>query len=229
MKRSFLILFAGVVGILLMLILKPKQPTVNQPIQPQRTLTNNTVTVSDVTNTPTETAVQTFPNAVAQTEPQKNLNAMAAQNIADWTNAIPHFKQWSHFRTRSSWVADQGITNNYPIILLTGANGNTLQFTTKLTSVDTMSDHIRQVELQSPFMNIEEIKNFGQQLCALLDIDPKDFLAWCNQVGNTWVDQPIFYSGAGISPDPAKAVAFNIRQTFNNEKPWYIDFVFTDR
>lgn len=67
-------------------------------------------------------------------------------------------------------------------------------------------------------MNIDETREFGLQLCNMLEVDPKDFLAWCGQVGNHWLDAPLFNTGN-------KSYGFGIRRTYNDEKSWFINFV----
>jgi hypothetical protein len=52
----------------------------------------------------------------------------------------------------------------------------------------------------------------------MLGQDPTDFLAWCNKVGNNWLDAPLYSTGDHY-------YGFQILNTYNNENPWYINFL----
>jgi hypothetical protein len=149
--------------------------------------------------------------------------------VAAWTNAVPNLKVWIHSRNFLSLVADEGSSTNYPAVFITGANGDKIEYTAKLTSVHAIGDHVQRVELQSPNMTIDETRTLGLQLCKVLGIDSKDFLSWCDKVGNRWLDQPVFASKNGISPVPSKTVGFTANATFNDRKPWFITFICTDK
>jgi hypothetical protein len=75
-----------------------------------------------------------------------------------------------------------------------------------------------EVEMHSPIMNIEETRELALQLCNMLQVDPKNFLAWCDNVGNNWLDQPLFADGNHY-------YSFHLLQSFNKEKPWFINFM----
>src|SRR5690348_14120738 len=193
MKRSFLILLAGVIGVILLFLFRPKQSAVNESSSvPTNAVMVLAITNSAAANIPAETTTQTAP-AITSPEPKRIIDGIKTQSLADWTNAIPNIKQWSQFRGRSSWVAAPMDTNNYPIILLTGANG-TIQFKAKLTSVDAMDDDVREIELHTPDMSIDETRKFGESLLGMMSKDKSDFDAWCDKVGNNWVDAPLYGS-----------------------------------
>ncbi|HLX69682.1 MAG TPA: hypothetical protein VKV04_08660 [Verrucomicrobiae bacterium] len=183
-----------------------------------------------------EEAAQAATAAVVSDQPrqgnvpsQERLNVFAATNLDEWTNALPELHRLNPSKYEESWILEECNPDKQRSVRLAGKDGDHLTYPVSFVDVRVKpGGHIRQVELQSPSMNIDEIRKFGLRLCDLLSIDENGLRNWCNQVGNNWVDQPLFYSGAGISPNPGKAVAFNIRRTFNNEKPWYIDFVYTD-
>lgn len=227
MKRSILILLAGVIGIAVIWFFRPKPTVVNEVAIPQPIQTNMTP-VLVVKNPPIETITQAPPAIIATTESKKPLDVLKAQSLADWTNVIPNIKLWSHFRTRSSWVADQRDTNNYPVILLTGVNGKTIQYKAKLTSVDAMGDRVREIQLQSGWMNIADTRSLGDSLLQMMGKDTASFDAWCNKVGNNWIDQPEWTSGGLRMPDGNKFYGFATHITFNNESPWYVDFFVSD-
>jgi len=74
-----------------------------------------------------------------------------------------------------------------------------------------------EAELQTPNMNIDETRELGVQLCKLIGQDPTEFLAWCDKVGNHWLDAPL-YGTKSNAP-----LSFKILMTYNNDKPWCID------
>jgi hypothetical protein len=161
--------------------------------------------------------VTTVTNAVVITE---------FENISDFKK-IPSLKLLQQYTGTQSWISYH---TSVPF-QLQGQNDRTFVFNADFIDSEIIATNgrVQSLELQSSYMNIDEIQAFGLQLCAFLSIDPKNFLAWCDKVGNRWLDQPLFYSGAGASPSSNKIMAFNIRHTFNNEKPWYIDFIFQDK
>lgn len=202
---------------------------VNEPVATLQPIQTNLAPILVVKNPPIEIITQTPSMVVAPAEPLKNLDATKAQSLADWTNAIPNIKQWSRFRNRSSWVSAPMNTNNYAVLLLTGINGSAIQFTAKLTSVDAMGDHVREVELHTQDMNIDETHEFGDSLLQMMGKDTASFDAWCNKVGNKWVDAPLYSSDSSQVPDSNKFYNFQMLRSYGDEKPWVINFIITDR
>ena len=230
MKRAFFIMLAGIIAVILILFFKPKPNAVIEPVTEQMPVSTptNTAAVLEGIIFQAELTTQIPPTIATTTETRKILDVAKAQNLADWTNAMPNIKLWSHFQTRSSWVADQRDTNNYPTMILTGVNGITIQYKTKLTSIDAMGNHVREIELQTPFMDIDETREFGKALLQMMGKDTASFDAWCNKVGNNWIDAPLYDSYNARQPNNDKTYAFGTHITFNNEKPWYIDFIISD-
>lgn len=229
MKHSFLILLAGVIGIVAILYFRPKPSVVNEQAATPQPMQTNIAPVSVVKNPPIETISQTPPTIIVPTEPKEPLDAIKMQSLSDWTNAIPKIKQWSSFRGRSSWVAASRNTNDYPIILLTGINGSKIQFTASLTSVSAMEDHVQEIELHTPDMNIDEAREFGESLLQMMSKDKTSFNAWCDKVGNNWVDAPLYSSDSSQVPDSGKFYNFQMLRSYGNEKPWVINFIISDR
>jgi len=227
MKRSFFILLAGVVGVGLILVFRPKQAVINEPVSMPQSVSTDEVAAVVIKDVSTELITQTSPPIFVPVPRKKPFDVVRAQSLADWTNAIPNIKQRSQFRGRSSWVAASIDTNSFPVILLTGANGNTFKFTAKLTDVEARDDDVRTIELHTPDMNIEEIREFGKQLCELQGLDATDFLAWCDKVGNQWVDAPLYDGKSLPLPNSNKFYGFGILRAYNNEKPWCINFFIT--
>jgi hypothetical protein len=229
-KRPFFILFAGITAAVLILVFRPKQSTINEPIVASKSLYTNTAADLETTNSSSaKIATQAPAPAVAQVEPKKILDAIKAQSLADWTNTIPNIKQWSHFRGRSSWVADQRDANHYPVILLTGANGKTIQYKAKLTSVDAMGDYVREIELQSGWVDITDVRSLGDSLLQMMGMDETGFNSWSDKVENNWVDAPLYNSPVSQVPNSSKYYGFQILRSYNNDKPWSINFIITDK
>ncbi|MGH7975652.1 MAG: hypothetical protein ACREDS_06365 [Limisphaerales bacterium] len=228
MKRFILILFFASVVFIAWFLLKSLNPSKNLPAV-EGAKKNQLVLRSNIVSRIQMSAVQSQP-AQSNVSPQEPLNAFTATSLNQWTNALPRLHRLNPSKYEEAWILEERNPNKHPSVLLVGKNGDNLNYLLDFVDIQVKPNgHIRQVELQTPFMDIDDIRDFGTQLCALLDINPNNFLAWCDKVGNQWVDQPIFYSGGGDSLSPGKTVAFNIRHTFNNEKPWYIDFVLSDK
>jgi len=227
MKRPFIILLAGAIGIALILFFRPKSPVVN--VSAIQSTPTDTVPVVAIKNAPTEITTQTPPIVVASTQPPKLLDATKAQTIADWTNAVPNLKVWNHFRNENSWLAEQRNPTNAPTLLLTGANGDPIQYKTKLTDIETVGDHIRRVELQSVWMDIADTRSLGDSLLQMMGEDKIGFDEWCAKVGNNWVDAPLYDSPDSQVPNSNKFYGFQMLRSYNNEKPWVIYFIISDK
>jgi len=192
----------------------------NEQVVAPQPIRTNMAPVSVAKNISIEPVTQTSATIITTTEPKKSLDATKAQSLSDWTNTIPNLKLSHHFRNDDSWILAQKGKSNVPQVILAGINNNTLQYTADLIDVETRSNQVRRVDLQTPNLNIDETRKLGLELCDLLGIDSKDFLAWCDKVGNQWMDAPVYSNGS-------KYGAFGVHPTFNNEKPWYINFVIT--
>ena len=104
-----------------------------------------------------------------------------------------------------------------PVML--GVNGQAVNLNVWFADVDVLKDgQIRKIEMQSSIMNIDETKALGLKLCNMLGVDPKDFLVWCDKVGNHWLDAPLYATGS-------KAYGIQILHTFDDERPWLINFI----
>jgi len=230
MKRSVFILFAGGICILLLFLFRPKQPVANKQAETPQSTEANVEPALAAENLPTNAFAQTSSSQVVTiTKPKEPLDVLKAQNLSDWINAIPNIKLWSHFRTRSSWIAAPMNTNNYAALLLTGINGNTIQFTASLTDVEAMGDYVRRVELHSPDMNIDEAREFGDSLLGIMGKDKSGFDAWCDKVGNNWIDAPLYSSGSAQVPNSNKFYGLQTLRSYGNERPWVVYFIITDK
>jgi hypothetical protein len=194
------------------LIAEPTNAIVKSPQPPPET--NLTEPAS---NTISVVAVQQPTNTIESTVPLAN--ALTATNLEQWKAAIKGLKPLAGFTVEQHWLVEQpGRTNGIPIVLSIG--DKTVQYSAVLISVNAQNENgqVRRVEMQSSNMNIDETRELGLQLCDMLGVDPKDFIAWCNKVGNHWLDAPLYSTGSASG-------AFGIHMTYNNEKPWYINFV----
>ena len=228
MKRSFLILLVGIIALAIIFLLRPKQNTSSElPLStgPALTKVNSNL---EQTIPPIETVTQTPPKT-AQAQSGELLDATKTQSITEWTNAIPNFKLSHHFRNDSSWVMAQIGEPNFPKVTLTGASGSVVQYPADFIDIDVSGDQIQRIDLHSPKMNIDNLRQLGNQLLELMGKDTTQFNAWCDKVGNRWMDQPEFSSGNAQVPNSDKSYGFSAHPTFDNNKPWYIYFVIADK
>lgn len=157
-------------------------------------------------------------NAVESSEP---IAAFTATNLEQWKTVIKGLKKEAGFTTEQHWLIEQpGRKVGLPIILNLG--DKTVQYSAVLISVTAKNEtgDIMEVEMQTPNMNIDETRELGLQLCNMLDYDPKGFLAWCDKVGNHWLDAPLYAGGN-------RNYSFQILRGYNDEKPWLINFMIT--
>lgn len=226
MKRSFLILLIGIIGIVVIFLLKPKRPIANEsPVMPTPIVTSLNAAVEQTNNSTASTVTQAISTAVASARPQNLIDAIQIQDIAEWTSAIPNLTLSHHFRNDSSWVMAEIDATNPPKITLTGANGDTIQYAADFIGIEVTIDQIQRIDLHSPKMNIDDIRQLGNQLLKMMGKDTAGFNTWCDKVGNRWMDQPEYSSGNAKAPNSDKTYAFSAHPTFNNDKPWYIYFV----
>jgi hypothetical protein len=162
---------------------------------------------------------------------QTKLDATKVSDLNDWKNVFPEIKLLNPSPVEESWVYQNQNSHDYSSVVISGSGERSLNFATSLVDVQVSKpdNHIRRIELQAPKMTIQQIKNLGLQMCSVLQIEPKAFQAWCDAVGNVWIDKPVFSSGAGISPNDAKTIGFTVNPTFDNNCPWYMTFLFSDK
>ena len=111
-----------------------------------------------------------------------------------------------------------------PILLENGSNE--MRFPASLIEIEAekITGEIRNLELHSVGMSIEQLRPFGVELHQLINLDPEKFVTWCDQVGNVWLDAPLYSSGNGQLPQTSKVPGFSVLRTYNDEKPWLIRF-----
>lgn len=140
--------------------------------------------------------------------------ATSTTNLSQWNAAIEGLKKLDD--TLGLWCAEQpNRLVGTPIVLT--QNTNTVQFKTVLLVIHAQKNtgNLIQVDLQSQNMNIDETRQLGVQLCKLFGFENDEFLAWCDKVGNHWLDAPLYGRGNHY-------FGFNILRTYNDERPWFI-------
>jgi hypothetical protein len=161
-------------------------------------------------------------SAPSITEPTNEMaNALTVTNLEQWKAMIKGLKYSDNFGRWDSWVMEQ--TNRLEgIPVLFEENGQAVSYKVRFIDVDIYSDSgkIMEVKMHSPIMNIDETRELGLQLCSMLQVDPKGFLAWCDKVGNQWLDAPVYADGN-------RNYSFHLLRSYDNEKPWYINFMIT--
>jgi len=220
-KLPYILLALAVIAIVLICLTKRsiKESPIFEPTNTVIELQSETNLTKIVPNVPIKVP---RPNpAVGTNEPIAEMtNALTAMNLAQWTNAVKSLKPLAGFKFQQHWLVEQqGRTNGIPIVLSLG--DKTVQYKAVLISILAKNEtgDIMEVEMQTPNMTIDETRELGTQICTMLNIDPKGFLAWCDQVGNHWLDQPLFGDGDGHH------YSFHLLHSYNNEKPWLINFM----
>lgn len=200
---------------------KPLKPAPTNAVaeSPQQQPKTNALEISS-NATLVESALQ-MSNAIESTA--LLTNALTATNLEQWKTAINGFKKLAGFTLDQHWLVEQpGRKTGLPIILRVGDKA--VLYNAVLISVNAKNGtgQIIRIEMQTLNMNIDETRELGVQLCDMLGVDSKDFLTWCDKVENHWMDQPLYATGEGN-------YGFQILNTFDNGKPWMINFVTISR
>jgi hypothetical protein len=221
MKKIALILVLMFVGIGVWFLLKENTRPPSAPMLVQGT--NQILSPSTETNsvTPVSNPIPTI--AVSQStnlvEPIDNpINALTATSLEQWKTMIKGLHKSPGFKISEYWDMWQtNLLTGTPVLL--EQNGKTISYKAQFIDISVKNGtDVMEVEMHSPIMNIDETRELGLQLCQMLQVDPKNFLAWCDKVGNNWLDQPLFGDGN-------RNYSFHLLQSFNKEKPWFINFM----
>jgi len=116
-----------------------------------------------VTNAPTELVISNY----------ENLSDLAQIKSFHEVNGFLHLRNW--------------YSEGNPVIFqLKSVNGELTGFKadTIWALTDRKTDHVRQLDLHSPWLDINEARQDGSQLEEAWGLDAVGFLAWCNKVGN---------------------------------------------
>jgi len=222
MKRNILVLILISSIAIILLYLKTGQQLTSQPVKVQETnQSTRQVTEASPTTTPLNTPTTVSANLAAVIGMTNAiLNALTATNLEQWKAAIPGLKPLGSFTIDQHWLVEQpGRKNGAPIEL--NLNNQAIQYSAVLISVNAKNNsvgEIIEVQMQTLNMNINETRELGVQLCAMLGVDSKEFMAWCDKVGIKWIDVPLYATGKGI-------YGFQILNSFDQKKPWIINFI----
>ena len=146
------------------------------------------------------------------------INPLTATNLEQWKALIPELHKTPGFKISVYWDMDLGYLHKWVPITMK-ENGQTIVYKVDFADISfTHGTNVMEAELHSPNMNIEETRQLGLGLCAMFGLQTNDFLAWCDKVGNHWMDEPLYANGNGH-------YSFQTRQTFDNQRPWYINFM----
>jgi hypothetical protein len=220
MKKIIPILLLLIVVLLAWFYLNKQSPQIPHTSEPTNVVTEQQTqqpetNLVEVTSNAAVEAVQQPTNEI---ESNKSLaNALIATNIEQWKGAIKGLHKSPGLS--ESW--DMEITNRTTGIPVTlKKNGQTVSYQARFIDISIKNENgdILEAQLHSPIMDIDGTRELGLQLCNMLGQDPTDFLAWCNKVGNNWLDAPLYSTGDHY-------YGFQILNTYNNENPWYINFL----
>lgn len=232
MKKITYIFVSLLVIIVVWIYLKRQPRQGASPSEPTNTVTEASIVQPEtnvaeaVSNAPIETFSQTN-NTVEITQPL--INAMTATNLEQWKTAIKGLKKLGGFTLDQHWLVEQpGRKTGLPIVLSKG--DKTVQYSAVLISVNAENEtgDITQIKMQTPNLNIDETRELGLKICDMLGHDPSNFLAWCDKVGNHWLDAPLYDGFSVPVPNSNKFNGFGILRGYNNGKPWIINFFITD-
>jgi hypothetical protein len=191
-----------------------QKPVMSEPTNPQSQTNLTEINPNFPTKVPRPTpTVETNESMVEMT------NALTATNIEQWKAAIKGLRKSPGLS--ESW--DMETTNrNIGVPVSLEENGQSISYKARFIDISIKNENgdILEAQLQSPIMNIDQTRELGLQICDMLNIDPKGFLAWCDQVGNRWLDQPLFGDGDGHHH-----YSFHLLHSYNDEKPWVINFM----
>lgn len=199
-----------------------KPPTPEQTKETMPPLETNSVGV--ISNTPVIQIASQQTNAIDLAMPLAD--ALTATNLEQWKAAKIGLKPLAGFKFQQHWLVEQpGRTNGIPIVL--SLNNKTIQYSAVLISVTAQNNTglLTEAQLQTPNMNIDETQKLGMQLCDMFGLDSSDFLAWCDKVGNHWLDAPLYGSREIHVPNSNAVFVFQTLRAYNNEKPWFINFM----
>jgi hypothetical protein len=202
--------------------------------KPVTTIQTNTITKSSEANLtemnpnfPVKVPRPTQPIETSESSVEMT-NALTTTNIEQWKAAIKDLKPLAGFKFKQNWMMEKtNRLDGVPVILQ--QNSNTVAFSARFIDINAKNEtgDIIGVEIHSPIMDIDETRELGLQLCNMLGHDPSDFLAWCDKVGNHWLDAPLYDGFSVPIPNSDKFCGFGVKTTYTDGKPWYILFFIT--
>ena len=216
MKKPFVLslLVLVIIGILFYLNKRP-QPSTSETMVAKET--NNASTNLLNGNVVSSSNATSFASTVESTN--EMVNALLVTNLDQWRGIIKDLHKSPGFPISEYWDMEQtNRTAGVPVML--AKNGQSVLYKANFVDISvTAGTKIMEVEMHSPIMDIDETRALGLQLCNMLGVDPKDFLAWCDKVGNHWLDAPLYSSRS------KSYIGFDVLRAYDNKKPWYINFI----
>ena len=169
-------------------------------------------------------------NSRHNSHPSEPIDILAITNLEQSKVAITGLKKLGGFNDKygQHWLVEQhGRKIGLPIIL--SEDTNTVRYSAVLISVDCLdrieTNHVSEIQTQARNMNIDETRKLGLGLCR----DPEAFVAWCDKVGNHWLDTPLYGAVSKFRDvKNGKIVVFETLHTYNNDKPWCIQVTIED-
>jgi hypothetical protein len=227
MKKAFILFLLLLVAVGSWILLSKQPALVNR----QRRLKPIVLTneVAALPNSPTSLPQSTNPSPakVIQTSnewPFKNQMTpeLVLTNYANLKDLkqIRGLKQLTGYSNLRAWLSEDQLLQ----FQITGRDQKSVGLKVILFTAltDNSDDHVRQLTLNSSWLDIDQVRQIGLQLEDAWGLDPVDFLAWCDKVGNKWLDAPLFNSRNGIAPFPNQYIGFGVHRTTNDKNPWII-------
>jgi hypothetical protein len=142
-------------------------------------------------------------------------DVLSVSNLVQWRSLIKDLKVDRILR--DEWMTSRFRPGAPPVLLK--YNGQSIIYNAAFVDVTTTYD--LDVEIYSPKMNIDETRELGLKLCNMFGYDSNNFSAWCNRVGNNWLDAPLFFAGDLNSGAGDQYHELRIGRTYSNNQPWY--------
>ena len=191
-----------------------------------RTIQTNGVVMSNVS-----TSLPSFQNLPSskiaqQIDELASTNKPAAETILVDYQTLDDLKQIKSLHEINGFLHERNWYSNSNLVAfqLKSVKGKPIKFMADMmwALTDKKDGHVRQLDLHSPEMDIDQIRQVGLQLEEAWGLDPTDFLTWCNKVGNKWLDAPLYSSRNGTPPSSNKLIGFGVHRNLSDDKPWYI-------
>jgi hypothetical protein len=147
-------------------------------------------------------------------------DVLAATNIEQWKSIIPNLQKDSSMPNSSMpnfWRTKERQKGVDTVVLK--SKGQSIFY--KTASVDVCvansAGDVLEADIYTPKMDIVETRELGLKICKMFNFDSNKFLAWCNSVGNNWLDSTLFSAGDYDH-------FFRIRHSYNDQQPWIMIF-----
>lgn len=214
-KRWLLVVAILPVAIVICLFARPKQ---FKPVQEVASKFSQMAGTRNVNKTeraqPANPVAQTSASSVGGpiTSPP---DVLAATNIEQWKSLIPNLAMVPGVPNIWATLDRQRGVNS---VVLKSKDQSIIYRTHSVSlMVAKNASDVIEADIYTPKMDIVETRELGLKICEMFGFDSSKFLAWCNSVGNNWLDSPFIYVGDNNHN-------FRIRHSYNDQKPWVMDF-----